>query len=146
MFRFFLEWVGERRKNASHPPPHAVDIQIEERLLQFAEKQQVVIRKLQRRLPATQARCGDFVKTKNGNTEATFPCEICCPITLEVFRDPVLAVDGFTYEREAILAWFATGSRTSPVTREEISDVIFSNYAVRNLVCFFYENHQREAS
>ena len=31
-------------------------------------------------------------------------------------QDPVLAADGFSYEREAIEDWFAKGHRTSPKT------------------------------
>jgi hypothetical protein len=32
------------------------------------------------------------------------PDEYCCPLTREIFRDPVLMKDGGTYEREAIAA------------------------------------------
>ena len=31
-----------------------------------------------------------------------------CPITLELMRDPVMAADGHTYEREALLRWLKT--------------------------------------
>jgi hypothetical protein len=31
-------------------------------------------------------------------------------------QDPVLAADGFSYERAAIEDWFAKGHRTSPKT------------------------------
>ena len=45
--------------------------------------------------------------------------ELVCPITMEVFRDPVLAGDGRVYEREAITRWiFEHG--TSPFTREPL--------------------------
>jgi hypothetical protein len=37
-----------------------------------------------------------------------------CPITMEVMRDPVIAADGHTYEREAIENWLRRGHRTSP--------------------------------
>ena len=30
---------------------------------------------------------------------------LLCPITLEIFRDPVVAKDGHTYERQAIVEW-----------------------------------------
>lgn len=42
-----------------------------------------------------------------------------CPITLERFQDPVVASDGFTYERSAIVAWIAKDG-TSPQTREPL--------------------------
>jgi WD40 repeat protein len=38
-----------------------------------------------------------------------------CPITKEVLKDPVLAVDGHVYERDAIEQWFRW-NRTSPMT------------------------------
>jgi hypothetical protein len=40
---------------------------------------------------------------------------LCCPITHEVFQDPVLAADGVTYERSAIAHWLS-GHDTSPMT------------------------------
>jgi len=35
--------------------------------------------------------------------------ELVCPITQELMRDLVVAEDGHTYEREAILRWFSVG-------------------------------------
>ena len=48
--------------------------------------------------------------------------DLCCPITHAVFRDPVVAADGHTYERAAIWLWlWHRGRRTSPVTGEVMS-------------------------
>ena len=41
--------------------------------------------------------------------------ELLCPITLEIFRDPVVASDGHTYERKAIEEWIQKNG-TSPIT------------------------------
>ena len=38
--------------------------------------------------------------------KTTLPREFECSITLEVMVDPVVAADGYTYEREAIEKWF----------------------------------------
>eukprot|EP00567_Pseudictyota_dubia_P001210 CAMPEP_0197464280 /NCGR_PEP_ID=MMETSP1175-20131217/63938_1 /TAXON_ID=1003142 /ORGANISM="Triceratium dubium, Strain CCMP147" /LENGTH=728 /DNA_ID=CAMNT_0043000251 /DNA_START=99 /DNA_END=2282 /DNA_ORIENTATION=+ len=48
-----------------------------------------------------------------------------CPITLEPIEDPVLAIDGHTYERSAIEAWIRLNG-TSPQTREllRVEDLI----------------------
>ena len=46
-----------------------------------------------------------------------------CPITLMDFVDPVMASDGFVYERNAILTWLTKNSR-SPLTREGISSQV----------------------
>ena len=54
--------------------------------------------------------------TANSNTEND---DVTCPITLELFRDPVLAKDGHVYEREAIVRWILQNG-TSPFTREPL--------------------------
>ena len=48
------------------------------------------------------------------------PDQLKCPITLALFHDPVVASDGHTYERTAIVSCLRT-SRKSPMTREDIS-------------------------
>jgi hypothetical protein len=51
-----------------------------------------------------------------------------CPISQSVLIDPVVAVDGFTYERESIESWFREQSNnrsfTSPVTGERIQSTL----------------------
>ena len=44
------------------------------------------------------------------------PDEFLCPITREVMKDPVIAEDGYTYERSAIVAWMEKGKTSSPMT------------------------------
>ncbi|XP_031414047.1 WD repeat, SAM and U-box domain-containing protein 1 isoform X2 [Clupea harengus] len=44
------------------------------------------------------------------------PDEFLCPITQEVMKDPVIAADGFSYEREAMESWIGAKNRTSPMT------------------------------
>lgn len=59
---------------------------------------------------------------------------LCCPITHELFRDPVLASDGNTYEREAIQEWFSKRS-TSPLTNVELRDkTLTPNHLVKKIV------------
>ncbi|CAF1525590.1 unnamed protein product, partial [Didymodactylos carnosus] len=43
-----------------------------------------------------------------------------CPITQLPIRQPVLAEDGFIYERYAILKWLNEYNNTSPITRQSI--------------------------
>jgi hypothetical protein len=42
--------------------------------------------------------------------------DMLCPITGEMFVDPVKTRDGMTYERVAIERWFSAGNKTSPKT------------------------------
>ena len=45
---------------------------------------------------------------------------LVCPLSLEIFQDPVIAADGHSYERREIELWFARGKTTSPKTNEEL--------------------------
>lgn len=45
------------------------------------------------------------------------PNEFMCPITMIMMKDPVLATDGYTYEKEAIQQWLRSNT-ISPMTRE----------------------------
>lgn len=49
-----------------------------------------------------------------------------CPITLEPCSDPVMASDGFTYERDAILRVISMGM-ASPMTREPLDRMVVPN-------------------
>ena len=66
-------------------------------------------------------------------TEADAPDEYRCPLTLELMTDPVVAMDGNTYERAAIAEWLDVHT-TSPLTREEIQPVLVTNMAIRKLI------------
>lgn len=55
----------------------------------------------------------DLDKSASGNPQAH---EFYCPITHELMTDPVVAADGYTYERRAINAWIQSGKHSSPMT------------------------------
>ena len=57
--------------------------------------------------------------TRVGNTNLLGA--FTCPLTKEVFRDPVVLSDGFTYERAAIQHWLDLGNRRSPMTNVELA-------------------------
>ncbi|GFR50793.1 hypothetical protein Agub_g13058 [Astrephomene gubernaculifera] len=58
-----------------------------------------------------------------------------CPITLEVMEDPVIATDGYTYERSAITEWLAQHN-TSPQTNEAMPDnaMLIPNHCLRSAI------------
>ena len=57
-----------------------------------------------------------------------------CPITGEMFTDPVVASDGHTYERSAITEWLESHD-TSPFTRNRISTTeLQPNFALKKLL------------
>lgn len=72
------------------------------------------------------------------------PEDLQCPITLALFRDPVVASDGHTYEREAILRVIDQNGR-SPMTRVQLSrDTLHPNLWAKRLVNDFRESCQKK--
>jgi hypothetical protein len=57
-----------------------------------------------------------------------------CPITREIFVDPVVAADGQTYERAAIVGWLAAHG-TSPLRGGQISsETLITNWSMRSMI------------
>ena len=62
------------------------------------------------------------------------PYEFCCPITQDLLIDPVLAADGFTYERAAITKWLAINS-SSPMTGATLPHTnVVANLSMRTII------------
>lgn len=67
-------------------------------------------------------------------TTDLYPPECYCPITHEVFRDPVVAADGYTYERAVITTWLGA-SKMSPMTGENMMCAyLFANIIMRQTI------------
>jgi hypothetical protein len=54
-------------------------------------------------------------------SEERAPSSFLCPLTQQVMLDPVLAADGFVYERGAIEQWLSMGRKQSPMTNEPLA-------------------------
>ncbi|CAI5997950.1 unnamed protein product, partial [Closterium sp. NIES-65] len=60
--------------------------------------------------------------------------QFICPISKEIMRDPVVAADGFTYEREHIARWMAT-SGVSPCTGQQLQHTCLTpNNVLKSLI------------
>lgn len=78
--------------------------------------------------------------------EADIPSEVpdylCCKITLDILRDPVVTPSGVTYERAVILEHLQKVGRFDPVTREPLHpSQLVPNLAIKEAVQAFLENH-----
>jgi hypothetical protein len=63
------------------------------------------------------------------------PDDYYCSITCDIMKDPVMAADGFSYERVAIEQWLATGTGTSPKTNELLeNEKLLPNKALKALI------------
>jgi hypothetical protein len=62
----------------------------------------------------------DFPLAISSKIDEYAPKDYICPVSWFVMVDPVLTVDGHTYEREAIENWFKSSKITSPLTNCEL--------------------------
>ncbi len=61
-----------------------------------------------------------------------------CPISQEIFQEPVVASDGHTYEKHNIVEWLRRGNNRSPMTGERFSsDYLVPNYTLKSMVADF---------
>ena len=59
--------------------------------------------------------------------------EFICPITYELMREPMVASDGHTYERNAIEKWLKC-NKTSPLYGTPMEPLIFPNINLKKLI------------
>ncbi|KAG7358829.1 U-box domain containing protein [Nitzschia inconspicua] len=75
------------------------------------------------------------------------PDEFICPLTLEIFSDPLISKHGHNFERRAILEWLAEGSSECPLTRKPLSpSMLIPNVQMRLKVKKWQEENKMEAS
>ena len=63
-----------------------------------------------------------------------------CPISCEIMKDPVVSIDGWTYERVCIEQWFATGKQTSPATNVLSHTTLVPNNSLRVMIREFLDD------
>ncbi|CAL9067517.1 U-box domain-containing protein 26-like isoform X1 [Musa acuminata AAA Group] len=68
-------------------------------------------------------------------TQMSIPHLFRCPISLDLFTDPVTLSTGLTYDRPCIERWLADGNLTCPVTMQRLSDAsLVPNHTLRHLI------------
>ncbi|XP_050217157.1 putative E3 ubiquitin-protein ligase LIN-2 isoform X2 [Mercurialis annua] len=77
--------------------------------------------------------CEDFDK---GSLLASVPQSFICPLSGQLFEDPVTIETGQTFEKEAIRVWFNKGNRTCPITGKtlECPTVPFTNFILKRVI------------
>ena len=84
----------------------------------------------------------DLPDTPDADLDAE-PEELICPITRNMFRDPVMVVgSGHTYERSAILSHFEHNGAKDPLTGLALSSTkVMTIWAMRNVVQAWLDKH-----
>jgi len=71
------------------------------------------------------------------------PASLCCPITTAFIENPVIAKDGYTYERAHIEQWFRS-KPTSPMTNLAISKSLITNQNIKASIDEYVLERARE--
>jgi len=83
-----------------------------------------------------------FKKAAKTDTPAEVPDHLCCKITLDIFRDPVITPSGVTYERAVLLDHLQTVGKFDPLTREALEPhQLVPNLAIKEAVQAFLSEH-----
>ncbi|KAI3676352.1 hypothetical protein L1987_85958 [Smallanthus sonchifolius] len=83
-----------------------------------------------------------FSKAAEADIPTDVPDYLCCKITLDIFRDPVLTPSGLTYERAVILEHLEKVGKFDPITRETLHpSQLIPNLAIKEAVTAFLEKH-----
>lgn len=78
-----------------------------------------------------------------GDNESV-PRQLLCPITHELMEEPVIAEDGHTYEKAAIVEWFRNRN-SSPMTNERLkSTQVIPNVLVHAIISDYKESREEQ--
>ncbi|KAK6128382.1 hypothetical protein DH2020_037858 [Rehmannia glutinosa] len=74
-------------------------------------------------------------RLRSSGVEMVIPPLFMCPISLELFKDPVTLCTGQTYDRPCIQKWLESGNLTCPVTMQKLHDSsMVPNHTLRHLI------------
>ncbi|KAL6214260.1 hypothetical protein ACLB2K_013698 [Fragaria x ananassa] len=83
-----------------------------------------------------------FEKAAEADTASEVPDYLCCKITLDIFRDPVITPSGVTYERSVILNHLEKVGKFDPITREPVDpSQLIPNFAIKEAVEAYLKEH-----
>lgn len=86
----------------------------------------------------------DELRTRMESLSSGIPDEFICPITRELMKDPVIASDGYSYEREAMESWIHKKKRTSPMTNLALPSLVLTpNRTLKMAINRWLETHQK---
>ncbi|XP_077739515.1 WD repeat, SAM and U-box domain-containing protein 1 isoform X3 [Canis aureus] len=84
------------------------------------------------------------LRTKVKALSSGIPDEFLCPITRELMKDPVIASDGYSYEKEAMENWISKKKRTSPMTNLILPSMVLTpNRTLKMAISRWLETHQK---
>ncbi|XP_072950858.1 E3 ubiquitin-protein ligase CHIP-like [Typha angustifolia] len=83
-----------------------------------------------------------FNRVTQADTPTDVPDYLCCKITLDIFRDPVITPSGVTYERAVLLQHLHKVGKFDPLTREPLEEHhLVPNLAIKGAVHTYLKEH-----
>ncbi|XP_057985113.1 E3 ubiquitin-protein ligase CHIP-like isoform X2 [Hevea brasiliensis] len=83
-----------------------------------------------------------FKRAAEDDTPTEVPDYLCCKITLDIFRDPVITPSGVSYERAVILDHLQKAGKFDPITREPLDpSQLIPNFAIKEAVQAYLDKH-----
>ncbi|XP_044494735.1 E3 ubiquitin-protein ligase CHIP [Mangifera indica] len=83
-----------------------------------------------------------FNRAAEADTPTEVPDYLCCKITLDILRDPVITPSGVTYERAVILEHLQKVGNFDPITREPLKESqLIPNLGIKEAVHAFLDKH-----
>ncbi|KAB1221543.1 U-box domain-containing protein 17 [Morella rubra] len=84
-----------------------------------------------------------LISQEIAETFVTVPKDFCCPISLDLMRDPVIISTGQTYDRSSIARWVEEGHCSCPKTGQMLVHTrLVPNRALRNLIMQWCTAHE----
>lgn len=78
---------------------------------------------------------GGVIGREIAETFIKVPKDFCCPVTLDLMRDPVVVCTGQTYEKDSITRWIDEGHHTCPKTGQFlVHRWVVPNRSLRNMI------------
>jgi hypothetical protein len=80
---------------------------------------------------------------ENESNQDNYPNYFKCPISWEKMENPVISMEGHSYEKWAIDKWLYT-QQTSPITGLILNDnTLISNYTLKSAIDDFHKRQQK---
>lgn len=84
-----------------------------------------------------------LISQEIADTFISVPKDFCCPISLDLMRDPVIVSTGQTYDRASISRWMEEGHCSCPKTGQLLDHTrLVPNRALRNLIMQWCAAHK----
>ncbi|KAF8006793.1 hypothetical protein BT93_K0953 [Corymbia citriodora subsp. variegata] len=83
-----------------------------------------------------------FQKAAEADMPAEVPDYLCCKITLDIYRDPVITPSGITYEKAVLLEHLNKVGKFDPITHERLDpSQLVPNLAIKAAVQAYLDEH-----